>query len=148
MKRYLYNFFGLILGLTALLALFVASCGAPSEKVMVAASKPQYQNKIGYSSANKGNHYVIFTVEITNSGSQAHHANPNNFTLVDDQDRTYSYDPATHDMTLQGKDLQAVDVQPGKKTSGVVVFQIPKEAKAKELIYKPMFGNEITIKVE
>ncbi|HHV35731.1 MAG TPA: DUF4352 domain-containing protein [Syntrophomonadaceae bacterium] len=58
--------------------------------------------------ASQGNKYAAIAVQVTNKGDTSHHANPNNITLVDTNDQSYSYNPVTHDPTLQGQEFDAV----------------------------------------
>lgn len=115
-------------------------CNMVDDKIELLASRPQYHQKVGYSEPNPGNKFAAITVIVENVGSTVHHANPCNVTLIDTNDQSHSYDMATHEPNVQ--EFSAVDVPPGKKASGVVIFQIPKEAEAKELIYRPMMGDE------
>jgi hypothetical protein len=140
-----------LIGLVALLAaLGTLECTVPDsmleqEHVQVMVSEPRDREEIGYSSALRGYKYAVFVVMVANIGKSSHHANPNNLTLIDSNDNSYHYDMATHDMSISGKDFPAVDVPTGKKAAGVTVFQIPKDAVAKSIIYKPMFGKEVWV---
>ncbi|MDO7786095.1 DUF4352 domain-containing protein [Desulforamulus aquiferis] len=144
MKAKLY----LVITLALLLVISISGCsGVPNEKVSVIASDPEYYTSLAPYSEPKADHkYVVFSVEVKNEGKENHHANPNNITLVDINDYSYAYDVATH--ALESKEFPAVDVRPGSKAAGLIVFQIPGDAEAKKLIYKPMFGNEVSISLK
>lgn len=124
------------------IGLFGCSGGLPNDIVSMTCSQPEYVNRIDIYSET-GNKFVIINVEVTNKGKDNHHANPNNFTLVDTEGYSYPYDVATH--ALDRKQFPAVDVRPENKVTGHVVFKMPNDAEVQKLIYKPLTGKEVVV---
>jgi len=119
--------------------------GVPVEKVRVEVHRPGRRASLGSDFMETqpagGNTFWYCVLVVTNVGTDAHHANPNNVSLVTTSGRTFSYSPATH--VLAGHDFPAVDLQPGKTAMGLIVFEIPEDSKPQMLVYEPMFGSPV-----
>jgi len=87
----------------------------------------------GYSNyPDSGKKFVLINSYVINGSKLTHHANPNNFTLVDSGGFSYHYDSATHSLD---NSFPAVNLIPGTKTTGWLVFQIKSSNEPKRLIY-------------
>jgi tetratricopeptide (TPR) repeat protein len=78
-------------------------------------------------------------VWIKNVSSAVRHANPNHFTLVTVDGRSYSVSTKTYGLSSY---FDAVDLQPGTETSGNIVFDT--YAKPKKLVYSELLGTSIS----
>ena len=77
-------------------------------------------------------------VWIKNISSNARNANPNYFTLVSVQERSYSVSTDTYGLSSS---FDAVDLQPNTETSGYIIFDtfdLPKK-----LMYSLVSGNTV-----
>jgi hypothetical protein len=83
---------------------------------------------------------VVISAGVWNAGQEVHHANPNNFTLIDDKGYSYPYDSETFRYTPS---FPAVNLQPGSKASGVVVFIIERGSKPATLVYQGFMGEAV-----
>lgn len=122
---------------------------APTVRVLVTSAERAASvtmDSIATIEPAQGNTYWCFGLSVTNAGTQAHHANPNNVTLVAAGGYTYSYSSATHALT--GRDFPAVDLQPGNTASGYIVFEVPGQATPSELIYTPMMGTPVRCRLQ
>jgi hypothetical protein len=78
-------------------------------------------------------------VWIKNVSGEVRHANPNHFTLVTVDDRSYSISSETYGLSSY---FDAVDLQPGTETSGNLIFDT--YAKPKKLVYSELIGTTIS----
>jgi hypothetical protein len=79
------------------------------------------------------------SVSIKNVSNEVRHANPNNFTLVTVDGRSYSVSSETYGLYRY---FDAVDLQPGTETSGSIIFGT--YAKPKKLVYSELIGSTIS----
>jgi hypothetical protein len=78
-------------------------------------------------------------VWIKNVSGAVRHANPNHFTLVTVEGRSYSVSSETYGLSRY---FDAVDLQPGTETAGGIIFDT--YAKPKKLIYSELLGSTIS----
>ncbi len=79
-------------------------------------------------------------VAIKNVSDTVRHANPNHFTLVTVDGRSYSVSSRTYGLYSY---FDAVDLQPGTKTAGSIIFDT--YAKPKRLVYSELLGSTISM---
>jgi hypothetical protein len=78
-------------------------------------------------------------VWIKNVSGDVRHANPNHFTLVTVDGRSYSVSTETYGLYSY---FDAVDLQPGTETSGDIMFDT--YSKPKKLVYSELLGTTIS----
>lgn len=99
--------------------------------------KGNYETKVLYIAS-----YQIVHIEIFNESKNVLNINPNNFTLVSDANRSYTYSSETHSFKneihfLATNPLQAVDVYPGTMTDGFLLFdKRVEDERPKKLYFK------------
>ncbi|GAH37471.1 unnamed protein product, partial [marine sediment metagenome] len=105
-------------------------------------------NKLGCYEGNKKLEMAIkilgykplkLNVWIKNKSNEIRHANPNNFTLVTVENRSFSHSSETYGLSSY---FDAVDLQPGTKTSGAIIFDT--WDKPKKLVYSETLGTTIS----
>ncbi len=101
-----------------------------------------YYSHLSYYSPAAGMVFAAFSVMVVNASGQPIHVNPLNVTLITGRGLTYAYSTATY---TQSNALQAVDVQPGARASGIVIFQIPADAAPIRAVYESFLGPTITV---
>lgn len=104
-------------------------------------------NKLGCYEGNKKLEMAIkilgykplkLNVWIKNKSNEIRHANPNNFTLVTVENRSFSHSRETYGLSSY---FNSVDLQPGTKTSGGIIFDT--WDKPKKLVYSETGGTTI-----
>jgi len=117
----------------------------PEERVVVRVVAPGRTDCIGQDFAAfrpaSGNVFWYCILKVVNTGTNPHHANPNNVSLITTDGQTFSYSSVTHALT--GHDFPAVNLQPGNNAAGIIVFEIPEDSKPKTLVYQPMLGPPV-----
>ena len=76
--------------------------------------------------ANSGSTFVYVYVDVKNAGSSTIHANPNDFTLADQNGNTASHDSDTYSLSNY---FDAVNLSPGQETGGWLIFCMRKDRK-------------------
>jgi hypothetical protein len=116
---------------------------AENGDVTVCVGQFQYSRSMSLYTAGQGMRFVGFGVTVSNGGSSAIHVNPNNVTLVDLDGRTYSHDVVTYEYV---EPLDAVDVQPGEYTGGMIAFHTRSNSGPAKVIYDVgLFEPTVTI---
>jgi len=109
------------------------------------------ETQIQYLRCSKGNSELEMSIQILgykplrlhvwikNKSKEVRHANPNYFTLVTVKNRSLSVSTETYGLSNY---FDAVDLQPGTKTGGYLIFDTWE--KPKKLIYNEMLGTKIS----
>lgn len=93
---------------------------------------------ISYSCVNNGWKFITVIALVRNAGDGVVYVNPNDFTLQDTDGQTFTYDSSTFSYDHP---FDAVSLQSGGKSGGVLVFIVPKDSKVFTLIYAGHNGS-------
>ena len=93
---------------------------------------------ISYSCANDAWKFITVVAAVRNAGDQILYANPNDFTIQDTSGQAFTYDTSTFSYDHP---FDAVSLQPGANTAGVLVFLVPKDETLFTLIYSGGGGS-------
>ena len=102
-----------------------------------------YLYETDYSTAGPGNKFVKLSITVFNHTAKPIHVNPLNVTLVDLDNRAYSYSSVTH--SYFATPMGAVDVQPGDNAGGGIMFTIKNDSGPARIVYKSVLGPTVTI---
>ena len=86
-----------------------------------------YTPKAGYK-------FVMFNATVTNINATARNVDLHFFTLHDSNNFAYGVSPATQDKSIAGFPSYVL-THPGDKTNGLIVFEVPQNAKLVNLVY-------------
>jgi len=114
-----------------------------SYQVGEAIQKPTVGNQ--YTSRDADGIYEILSLTLRNNDKEFRYADSNMFKLIDDQGRSFvvSTEATTaYSMSNGGKlDFFLKQVNPGVEVSGVLIFDIPKDARGLKLEVSGGFGS-------
>jgi hypothetical protein len=105
-----------------------------SGRVGVAVADFRYTGQTSLFKAGEGRKFVAFVIGIFNESGTEILVSPYDVTLVDIDGYTYSHDAATYD--YWDVPLDMVDVQPGNKAQGGLVFKIRKDSGSAQIIFE------------
>lgn len=98
--------------------------------------------------ATEGQTVVGIGVAVTNLNKQKPlKVDPKDFTITTDQGKTYSYSAEKTKITGKGAFL-AGELTPDFRINGLILYEIPKNAKVKTIHYKDQAGHQLDIKME
>jgi hypothetical protein len=95
--------------------------------------------------AQDGARYVSLTITIENIGSVPLSVHPNTLLLQDSDGYLWSYASVPRGSDVVVPDLQAQELAPGSRISGVVGFQIPDDAAVSNILLQPENGRIIAL---
>lgn len=93
----------------------------------------RYTNRIAYTNAASNGRYVAFAVGVRNISSSNISANPNDFTLVMEDGRTYAY--SAQSFSYWSQPLEHITIGPDNRGHGGIVFHVPNDVPIRELRY-------------
>ncbi|MGZ4947204.1 MAG: DUF4352 domain-containing protein [Halobacteriota archaeon] len=95
----------------------------------------------GYTYTPKqGYKFVMYNVTVTNEDSKSQNAHTMFFTAHDTNNNTYGISQATNDKSIAGFPNNVM-TNPGDKVSGLLVFEIPKNATLVNMAYKDDYSS-------
>jgi hypothetical protein len=88
----------------------------------------------------QGFKFVMFNTMVTNMGSNSRNTHTMFFTVHDSNGNTYGISQATNDKSLAGYPNN-VRMNSGDKVTGLLVFEIPQNAKLVNMVYKDDYSS-------
>lgn len=114
-----------------------------SESTFICAYNFRYPTKIGYQQVAKNARAIAMGIQVKNTSSDDIYVNPNDFTIVLEDGRSYTYAPETY--TYWDVSLQAITISPGDKVTGGLLFLVPNDVGIERIISRSTFGETVTI---
>ena len=87
-----------------------------------------------FNTPKAGYKFVMFNATVTNINATARNVDLHFFTLHDSNNFAYGVSPATQDKSIAGFPSYVL-THPGDKTNGLIVFEVPQNAKLVNLVY-------------
>jgi hypothetical protein len=133
-----------------LASLVIAGCTSQSttqEQVSVKATQvtaPQAIGSLYTYTPKQGDEFVMFNVTVTNQGSNTILTHTTFFTVHDSNGNAYGISQATNDNSIAGYPNN-VNINPGDKVTGLLVFEVPQNAKLVNMVYNDESNSNVTV---
>jgi hypothetical protein len=88
----------------------------------------------------QGYKFVMYNVTVTNTASNSRNTHTTFFTVHDSDGNTYGISQATNDNSIAGYPNNVM-INPGDKVTGLLVFEIPQNAKLVNMVYHDDYSS-------
>ena len=92
----------------------------------------------------QGDEFVMFNVTVTNQGSNTILKHTTFFTVHDSNGNAYGISQASNDNSIAGYPNN-VNINPGDKVTGLLVFEVPQNAKLVNMVYNDESNSNVTV---
>ncbi|MGZ4892286.1 MAG: DUF4352 domain-containing protein [Halobacteriota archaeon] len=141
---------GFLVAIVVLASLLIAGCtssttnntqGTVSLKATQVTAPQAIGSPVGYTYTPKqGYKFVMYNVTVTNQDSKSRNVHTTFFTAHDANNNTYGISQATNDKSIAGFPNNVM-TNPGDRVSGLLVFEMPKNATLVNMVYKDDYSS-------